>query len=52
MAKEKKVQPKAKTKLQVAGENCGPTPKNPGGSGIGAWQCRDGKWEWIEEIGG
>lgn len=34
------------------GENCGPTPKNPGGPGAGDWQCRDGKWEWITEIGG
>ena len=49
MAKEKKVQ--SKTKLKVAGENCGPTPKNPG-PGAGDWQCRDGKWEWISNIGG
>jgi len=52
MAKEKKEEPKSKTKLKVAGENCGPTPKNPGGPGAGDWQCRDGKWEWITEIGG
>lgn len=52
MAKEKKQTKKAaQVKQDAFADNCGPVPKNPG-LGDGDWQCRDGKWVWIENIGG
>lgn len=54
MVKSKKQEPKVKARVQKTHvpSNCGSVPTRPGGTGAGDWQCRDGKWVWVENIGG
>lgn len=52
MAKEKKEKKKPNNKIiQFSDLPCGAVPTKPG-LGAGDWQCRDGKWVWVEDIGG
>lgn len=31
---------------------CGSQPTRPGSSNPGDWDCQNGKWVWVENVGG
>lgn len=49
--KEDKVE-EIQPETNVGESNCGSEPTRPGGTGAGDWQCRNGSWVWVENIGG